>query len=615
MKRKIGIMLILALLVCFAACTNPANGGGGNVPIPVTGVSVSQETLSLARDATSQLSATVLPANATNRGVTWSSSDTEIATVSSTGVVTGVTIGGPVTITVTTQDGGFTATSTVTVVEPVALTNLEISPDTFSVTLGANTVTRTVTITPTPANASNAVEWASTNSAVATASGNTITFHGTGQAALIATSTVTSSIQATVTVTVTGPGGNQDPGPGENVPIPVEYIHFGSWAGLTAIASTPGATTGGIIAHPSSLASGSSTLGTQGNPIILNAATFGTDAPTARVGNVPPFSREVQVLISPANASIPQLTWTSLTPVFATIGTGSGNTNTITVNNTAGQALFRVSSRTNPIVHLYFALDVLPRVNVGSNISTPVRAGGIPSIAGTTPLIPNWAPIAGGIGATNDGLNFGTPMILGTPTAYNRGRLSVTVHGVGGNSPSNPTIRFHIEDRDGRSITDTLTPSIVNINHGTGEVIFQVLANRGTGDRTDQVVRIRAYSEENTLARSPWVYIRVLQPVTSVNFQFGATTIAAAGTRDVTVIPTPAHADIMKFQWDTTSPAIHWDHSFPEETTDNPFTLTAGNDTGGSATLNIRVRARDFFTASTEWTTPWFGISNILVTP
>jgi hypothetical protein len=56
----------------------------------------------------------VAPANATNQNVTWVSSATAIATVSASGLVTGIAVG-TATITVTTQDGGFTAPSTITV--------------------------------------------------------------------------------------------------------------------------------------------------------------------------------------------------------------------------------------------------------------------------------------------------------------------------------------------------------------------------------------------------------------------------------------------------------------------------------------------------------------------
>ncbi|WP_242203557.1 endonuclease/exonuclease/phosphatase family protein [Aestuariivivens insulae] len=85
----------------------------GSVPVAVTGVSVTPTSLSLSAGSTGQLTATVSPANATNKSVIWSTSDPSVATVSSTGVVTAVAIG-TATITATTNDGGFTSSSMIT---------------------------------------------------------------------------------------------------------------------------------------------------------------------------------------------------------------------------------------------------------------------------------------------------------------------------------------------------------------------------------------------------------------------------------------------------------------------------------------------------------------------
>lgn len=82
--------------------------------VAVTGVTVSptSDSIQVGEDLT--LTATVAPDNATNKNITWSSSDDTIATVSDAGVVTGVAAGNA-TITVTTEDGDFTAISTITV--------------------------------------------------------------------------------------------------------------------------------------------------------------------------------------------------------------------------------------------------------------------------------------------------------------------------------------------------------------------------------------------------------------------------------------------------------------------------------------------------------------------
>ena len=91
--------------------------GTAPTPVAVIDVTLDKETMALEAGKTNTLQATVSPADATNKKVTWSSSDETVATVSSTGVVTGVAAG-EATITVTTEDGGKTASCVVTVTEP-----------------------------------------------------------------------------------------------------------------------------------------------------------------------------------------------------------------------------------------------------------------------------------------------------------------------------------------------------------------------------------------------------------------------------------------------------------------------------------------------------------------
>lgn len=88
-----------------------------------TSVSVSPSTASVEAGSTVQLTESVLPANATDKSVSWSSSNTAIATIDSSGLVTGVSAGSA-TITVTTTDGGLTATCAVTVT-PVEYVDFE----------------------------------------------------------------------------------------------------------------------------------------------------------------------------------------------------------------------------------------------------------------------------------------------------------------------------------------------------------------------------------------------------------------------------------------------------------------------------------------------------------
>ena len=81
---------------------------------PVTGITLDKTSLALKVGDTATLTATVTPDDATQKGVSWTSSNTAVATVSEAGVVTAVS-DGTATITATTVDGGFTATCTVTV--------------------------------------------------------------------------------------------------------------------------------------------------------------------------------------------------------------------------------------------------------------------------------------------------------------------------------------------------------------------------------------------------------------------------------------------------------------------------------------------------------------------
>ncbi|MFA5443275.1 MAG: endonuclease [Bacilli bacterium] len=85
--------------------------------VPVSSVSL-DATASLNVGSTMALTPTILPADATDKTVTWSSSNTSVATInSSTGLITGVSAGNT-TITVTTNDGNKTDTCSLTVVIP-----------------------------------------------------------------------------------------------------------------------------------------------------------------------------------------------------------------------------------------------------------------------------------------------------------------------------------------------------------------------------------------------------------------------------------------------------------------------------------------------------------------
>ena len=169
-------------------------------PVPVTGVSLNRSATTITAGSTETLIATVSPANATNRAVTWSSSNPAVATVNATGVVTAVSAG-TATITVTTVDGNRTASCTVTVIpQTIAVTGVSLNISNTTITVGG---TETLVATVNPANATNrAVTWSSSNPAVATVNATGIVTAVSAGMATITVTTVDGGRTASATVTV-----------------------------------------------------------------------------------------------------------------------------------------------------------------------------------------------------------------------------------------------------------------------------------------------------------------------------------------------------------------------------------------------------------------------------
>jgi uncharacterized protein YjdB len=134
--------------------------------IAVTSVELNKNTLVLNEGADETLTATVKPDNATNKNVTWKSSDESVATVNSDGKVTAISAG-EATITVTTEDGGKTADCKVTVeANVIAVTSVELNKNTLVLNEGAD---ETLTATVKPDNATNKnVTWKSSDESIAT---------------------------------------------------------------------------------------------------------------------------------------------------------------------------------------------------------------------------------------------------------------------------------------------------------------------------------------------------------------------------------------------------------------------------------------------------------------
>ena len=201
----------VAMAVCLGTTLLPANfavyastengeaavtsGGGDNTPggttsgnekpgdntpntVAVTGVTVAPTAVTLDKiGATATLTATVAPANATNKNVTWATSNDKVATVAN-GTVT-ATGDGEATITVTTQDGNKTATATVTVKTTKDEQPVDKKVSKVAITLNGQTVKGTLkakvgktysfkaTVTPKDAK-DKKVKWSTSNKKIAT---------------------------------------------------------------------------------------------------------------------------------------------------------------------------------------------------------------------------------------------------------------------------------------------------------------------------------------------------------------------------------------------------------------------------------------------------------------
>jgi len=159
----------------------------------VTSVSLSKETLILNIGDDHTLTATVLPENAIDKTVTWTSNDNTKAIVVD-GKVTALAEG---TVAITAKAGNVTATCTVTISTPIiAVTGISLDKTTLSLSVGEN-YTLTATVTPTNAT-DRAVTWTSSNNSIASVDNN-------GKVTAIAAGTVTITAKAgneTATCTV-----------------------------------------------------------------------------------------------------------------------------------------------------------------------------------------------------------------------------------------------------------------------------------------------------------------------------------------------------------------------------------------------------------------------------
>ncbi len=167
--------------------------------VSVTGVELDKTSLDMKEGDEANLKATVKPEDAENKNVSWSSSNTDVATVAN-GKVVAKAVGTSV-ITVTTEDGGYTATCTVTVApNKISVTGVELDRTSLDMTEG-DEVTLKATVKPEDAT-DKSVRWSSNNTTVATVKDGLITANKAGTATITVYSVENEDIKATCKVTV-----------------------------------------------------------------------------------------------------------------------------------------------------------------------------------------------------------------------------------------------------------------------------------------------------------------------------------------------------------------------------------------------------------------------------
>jgi uncharacterized protein YjdB len=118
MKLNKSILMITISFVLVSFLT----GCSSSIPetVYVVGVSIPEGDQTVEEGHTEQLTAVVEPSDATNKTVIWASDFTDVATVDQNGLVTTMVVG-KANITVTTEEGGFTDTVEITVVNPIII--------------------------------------------------------------------------------------------------------------------------------------------------------------------------------------------------------------------------------------------------------------------------------------------------------------------------------------------------------------------------------------------------------------------------------------------------------------------------------------------------------------
>lgn len=385
-------------------------------PVPVKSVTVSPALDTVQVGAGRQLTATVVDSlgrTVSNPTVSWTQSNNVSASVSSTGFVTGLATGGD---TITATSGGVSGTN-ITLVIPVPVSGVTVTPNPSSVVINGTTALNATTVP-----AGNAVTWSSANTGIATVdnNGNVTGVSIGGPIAISATSgSASGSSQLTVTlnniVVTPNPLSVQVAGPA------VQASAVGQDANGNAVTNFTSFTwrtkSGGSIAS----VSGSG---------LVTAVSAGNDSVYATGGG-----RTGAAAITVSGPAVASVTVTTPSPdsTYAT----SPNNGALTATATA------LDANSNPISGVTFTWSSSPTgvVTDAGGVVTPTgTAAGTVTITATAP---------------NHVAGSATVVVLGHTQTVTLTAASATLSTVGVGAPTSTTVSAALTDTFGNTLPGT----------------------------------------------------------------------------------------------------------------------------------------------------------------
>ena len=375
-----------------ARCTVSVTSGG----IDITGIALDKSTATVRVNETVTLTPVIVPSTAADKTVTWTSSNTNIATVNTSGIVRGISTG---TITITaTAANGMTAKCSV-IVEPAGVEVTGISLDKSSDSVAIGEYTR-LTATITPSNATDkTVTWTSSNTNVARVSDGYV--FGVAAGSVTITAKTVNGYTRTCSVTVTASTTSGVTGVSIS-PTSTQTVTAGSYITLTAIISPSSASDQTVIwvssdttiatvntsGRVTGVAAGKATIFaiasnrqyatryvtvTDGTTEVLGVNLSSTAA-TINVGG----SVTLTPTVNPSNATYKTVTWSSSNSTVATVnsngvvtGQSAGSATIIATTSNGKFAVCTVTVANPPTVEITGITIGLPSASIilGENVS------------------------------------------------------------------------------------------------------------------------------------------------------------------------------------------------------------------------------------------------------